>query len=60
MQDKRRPLKTRQDKKRQDKRREDKRRQSRGEKTREDKEYKKWRGLCVFFAVEQGVRNCKG
>jgi hypothetical protein len=52
--------KTRKDKKRQDKRRKDKRRQSRGEKIREDKGYKKWRGLRVFFAAEQGVRNCKG
>ncbi len=65
MQYQRRQKKTRQEEKRHDKtrketRREDKRRQARGEKTREDKGYKKWRGLRVFFAVEQRVRNCKG
>ena len=63
MQDKRRQKKTRQeerrqDKTRQDKRREDKRRQARGEETRQG--IQKWRGLRVFFAVEQRVRNCKG
>ena len=52
--------KKREDKTRQDKTREDKTREDKQEERRQDKGYKKWRGLRVFFAVEQRVRNCKG
>ncbi len=53
----------RQKKTRQDKKRQEKRRQENTIKSREDQRrqgIQKWRGLRVYFAVEQGVRNCKG